>query len=251
MRLNWYIVIGIVLTSAFLLGLAADILLFGHTSETLYLLLIDLTFLPLQVLIVTLFLNRLLEIRERNELGQKVNIVIGVFFTEMGIDLLRYLSLFDASLDEMRAIAGVNENWSARDFSTMRKRLGSYTYSIDCHCADLNDLRQLLRDKHNLLLTLIANSSLLEQQSFTQLLWAVLHLARELDYRPDLDNLPEADYAHLSDDMRRVYVLLVTEWLSFAQRLKENQPYSFSLAVRLNPFTENPSAVIEEVEEQE
>lgn len=251
MRLNWYILIGIVLTAAFLLGLSADILLFGHTSETLYYLLIDLTFLPLQVLIVTLFLNRLLEIRERNELGHKVNIVISVFLTEMGIELLRYLSLFDATLDQMRAIAGVNENWSAKDFATMRKRLSSYAYSIDCHCADLKDLRQLLRDKHSLLLTLIANSSLLEEQSFTQLLWAVLHLARELDYRPDLDNLPEADYAHLSDDMRRVYVLLVQEWLSFTQRLKENQPYSFSLAVRLNPFVENPSAVIGEVAEQE
>lgn len=251
MRLNWYITIGIVLTAAFLLGLLVVILLFGHTSETLYLLLIDLIFLPLQVLVVTLLLNRLLEIRERNELGQRVNIVISVFFTEVGIELLRYLSLFDATLDEMRAIAGVSENWSARDFAVMRKRLGSYTYSIDCHCADLNDLRTLLRDKHSLLLTLVANSSLLEQQSFTQLMWAVLHLSRELDYRPNLDNLPEADYAHLSDDMRRVYVLLVTEWLSFAQRLKEKQPYSFSLAVRLNPLAENPSAVIEEIEGQE
>lgn len=250
MRLNWYIVTGAVLIAAFLLALAAVLFVFGRTSETLYDLLVDLTFLPLQVLIVALLLNRLLEIRERDELGQRVNIVIGVFFNEMGVDLLRYLSLFDTSLDEMRAIAGVDENWSARDFTAMRKRLAAYEYSIDCHCADLNDLRQLLRDKRDFTLGLLANSSLLEQESFTQLLWAVLHLSRELDYRADLNNLPEADYAHMSNDMRRVYVLLVTEWLAFAQRLKERQPYSFSLAVRVNPFAESPSAVTGEMEEQ-
>ncbi len=159
--------------------------------------------------------------------------------------------MFDTSLDEMREIAGVNESWSARDFAAMRKRLRSYDYSIDCHCADLEDLRQLLRDKHDFGVGLLANSSLLEQESFTQLLWTILHLSREFDYRPDLNNLSQADYAHLGDDMRRVYVLLVTEWLSFAQRLRESQPYSFSLAVRLNPFAESPSAVIEGMEEQE
>ena len=244
MRLNWYIVTGAVLIAAFLLALSAVLFVFGRTSETVYYLLVDLTFLPLQVLIVALLLNRLLEIRERNELGERVNIVIGVFFNEMGIDLLRYLSLFDTSLDKMRAIAGVNESWTAKNFATMKKRLGSYNYSIDCHCADLEDLRQLLHDKRDFGLGILANSSLLEQESFTQLLWAIQHLTRELQYRPDLNNLPEADYAHLSDDMRRVYVLLVTEWLSFAQRLKASQPYSFSLAVRLNPFAENPSPVI-------
>lgn len=246
MRLSWYTIIGIVLVAAFAAGLATVLLVFGHTSETLYYLLVDLTFLPLQVLVVTLIIDRLLAVRERHELGQKVNIVIGVFFREMAIDLLRYLSLFDTSLDEMRKIAGVTEDWGPRDFARMRRRLVGYPYTIDCHCADLKDLKALLEQKHDLILSLLSNPALLENQSFTDLLWAILHLTRELDYRKDLDNLPEADYAHLGDDMRRVYVLLVEEWLLFAQRLQHTQPYSFSLAVRINPFAEEPSAIVEE-----
>ena len=109
MRLNWYVVTITVLVAVFLLGLSAVLLLFGRTSETLYDLLVDLTFLPLQVMIVTLLLNRLLEIRQRSELGQRVNIVIAVFFNEMGGDLLKYLSLFDTNLDKMRAITGVTK----------------------------------------------------------------------------------------------------------------------------------------------
>lgn len=245
MRLNWYIVTAVALLAAFGAGLAVVLLVFGHAFETFYMLVVDLTFLPLEVLIVTVCINGLLEARERNELGQRVNIVIGVFFSEMGIDLLRYLSLFDRSLDEMRRIAGVNHDWSTRSFASMRKRLEAYEYTIDCHCADLADLKKLLQDKHEFILGLISNSSLLENESFTELLWAVLHLSRELDYRKNLDDLPDPDYAHLGEDMRRVYILLVKEWLSFAERLKGTQPYSFSLAVRLNPFSEAPSAIVE------
>ena len=245
MRRSWYIVTAAVLIAAFLVSLSAVLYEFRRASDTMYYLFIDLTFLPLQVLIVTLILNRLLEVRERNELGQRVNIVISVFFNEMGIDLLRYLSQFDVSLDEMRAIAGVNEGWTSRNFATMRKRLVSYDYSIDCHCADIEDLRGLLRAKHEAAFAIISNPSLLEQESFTELMWAILHLERELQYRPNLDDLSDADYAHLGSDMRRVYVLLVVEWLSFAERLKQSQPYSFSLAVRLNPLAQNPSANVD------
>lgn len=251
MRLNWYVVIAGVLIGAFAIELALSLLVFGRSHETFFLLVQDAMFLPLEVLIVTVFIDRLLAVRERHELGKRVNIVIGIFFTEMGVDLLRYLSLFDVSLDQMRRIAGVTEAWTARDFAQMRKRLQAYNYTIDCHCADLADLKSLLQDKHDFLLNLLSNGSILEHESFNELLWAILHLSRELDYRDNLSDLPDADYAHLGNDMKRVYVLLVKEWLSFAERLKETQPYSFSLAVRLNPFAEEPSAVVEEADNQE
>lgn len=246
MRSNWYILTSAALVAGFVATLAIVLLAFGRVEETLYLMLVSLAFLPLQALVVTLFIDRLLETREKEELGQRVNIVIEVFFTEMGIELLRYLTRFDRQLDDMRKIASVTQDWTSRDFSHMRKRLQSYAYNIDCHCAELSDLKSLLQDKHDFLPDLLSNSALLEHQTFTKLLWGILHLARELDSRPNVDDLPDADYKHLGDDMRRVYIELVSEWLSFAQRLKANQPYSFSLAVRLNPFVEKPSAVVED-----
>jgi hypothetical protein len=246
MRRNWYLTIGIVLVATFAAGLIFALLVFGRSRETLYLLVLDLISLPLNALVVTLFIDRLLQVRERHELGQRINIVIGVFFNEMGMDLLRYLSLFDRSLDEMRNIAAVDENWSRRDFANMKQRLESYHYTIDCHCAELGDLKALLQENHDFLLSLLSNASLLEHEAFTELLWAIMHVSRELEMRENLDDLPDEDYAHLGEDMRRVYVLLVKEWLSFVERLKISRPYSFSLAVRLNPFAENPSAVVED-----
>jgi hypothetical protein len=50
---------------------------------------------------------------------------------------------------------------------------------------------------------------------------------------------------HLNFDIKRAYILLVNEWLSYMKHLKEDYPYLYSLAVRTNPFNKNPKAEIE------
>ena len=80
-------------------------------------------------------------------------------------------------------------------------------------------------------------------EQFTELLWAVFHLADELSHRPTVQNLPERDYEHLSGDIQRAYALLTREWLSHLEHLKVSYPYLFSLAVRTNPF--DPAASVE------
>ena len=93
-----------------------------------------------------------------------------------------------------------------------------------------------LKERREFLLNLLSNSNLLEHDSFTELLWAVFHLAEELMNRKKLEALPEEDYKHLSGDIRRGYALLVGEWVDYMRHLKTNYPYLFSLAMRTNPF---------------
>jgi len=71
------------------------------------------------------------------------------------------------------------------------------------------------------------------------LLWAVFHLMEELFYRKDVLRLSDRDYDHISGDMKRAYILLIYEWLSYMKHLKDNYPYLFSLAMRTNPFDLN------------
>jgi len=85
--------------------------------------------------------------------------------------------------------------------------------------------------------------NLLEHETFTDLLWAVFHLAEELAYRKNVSLLPNSDYEHLIGDIKRVHVLLLSEWLDYMKHLREDYPYLFSLAVRTNPF--NPDAKTE------
>ena len=83
------------------------------------------------------------------------------------------------------------------------------------------------------------NPNLLEHESFTNLLWSVFHLTEELIHRRNLKDLPESDYQHLAGDIKRVYHLLILEWLDYMKHLKNNYPYLFSLAIRTNPFDDN------------
>jgi len=85
---------------------------------------------------------------------------------------------------------------------------------------------------------------LLEHESFTDLLWAVFHLTEELACRTNVKQLPDTDYAHLSGDIKRAYVLLISEWLAYMKHLKADYPYLFSLAVRTNPFDPNASVEV-------
>jgi hypothetical protein len=78
------------------------------------------------------------------------------------------------------------------------------------------------------LLRLLENPNLLEQEAFTEPLWAVFHLADELYYRPELTSLPNSDYRHLAGDAQRAYSELTSEWLKYMAYLLKRYPYLFS-----------------------
>jgi len=204
----------------------------------------SLAFLPISVLFVTLIINRLLRDREKRARLEKMNMVIGAFFSEVGTDLLIYFSDFDPKLDNIRKNLIVTNNWSEQEFSNVSKRLKNYNYSVEIQKVDLVHLRSFLIEKRAFLVRLLENPILLEHESFTELLRAVFHLTEELESRKDVKKLPDTDYAHLAGDIKRAYILLVYEWLDYMKYLKDNYPYLFSLAMRTNPFDQNASPIV-------
>jgi hypothetical protein len=72
----------------------------------------------------------------------------------------------------------------------------------------------------------------------------VVHLRDELAARTTFTNLPATDTAHIANDVKRAYSLLTLQWIDYMQYLKNRYPFLFSLALRTNPFVENPSPVI-------
>lgn len=174
---------------------------------------------------------------------KKLNMVIGAFFSDVGTTLLKSFPDFDLNYEGIRRNLIVTSDWSVREFSAVRKRLKSFDYKIKSQKGDLEGLKGFLTRKRDFLLRLLENPNLLEHESFTDLLWAVFHLTEELAFRADLKRLPDTDYDHLSGDIRRAYVLLISEWLAYMKHLKADYPYLFSLAVRTNPF--DPNAAVE------
>ena len=196
----------------------------------------DIGFLFLDVLIVMLVLHRLLEYREKRAVLKKLNMVIGVFFSEVGTELMRIFTRFDNDLSSIEKDLIVNENWTARKFLEAKKKVGHSQSTINIKEFDMAKLRNFLSEKRQFLLNLLENPNLLEHESFTDLLLPVFHLTDELSHRKDLTSLPDPDLKHLAGDIKRVYKKLILEWLDYMQYLKDAYPYLFSLAIRTNPF---------------
>jgi hypothetical protein len=135
-------------------------------------------------------------------------------------------------------------DWSTGFLLDTKKRLRAHEYRISADSAGLEELRGFLLRKRAFLMGLLENSNLLEHESFTDMLWAVCHLAEELSYREDLGRLPGSDTAHLAGDIRRAYSLLIVEWMDYAAHLKANYPFMFSLIVRINPYNKDSNPVV-------
>jgi hypothetical protein len=237
-NLAWFMLI----VSLLLYGL--EYLLFRKTGDIVFGLLGNLAFLPIYVLIVTLVIERVLKERDKIAMRQKLNMVIGVFYSEVGTVLLRDFTDFLVRHEELAAQLRVLPIWTNRDFKIANNFLANHEIDVDCRLGDLIQLKNFLMDKREFMLGLLENPNLLEHEDFTDLLWAVFHLMDELSHRDRLRNLPVSDTAHLAGDMRRAYTAAMLQWVDYMKHLNHQYPYLFSLAIRSNPFDPKASIVV-------
>lgn len=218
-----------------------DYLVDGSMKEVATSFLGNLAFLPIYIMVVTLTMEQLLKERERQTLRRKLNMVIGVFFSEVGTRLFRELSRAVVHHEQLRASLLVTAQWKEAEFSSALAFLGSHDIKVDCTALDINELKSFLVDKRSFLVGLLENQNLLEHEAFTDLLWSVFHLVEELDARESFSGIPLADVEHLNGDIKRVFGYLSQEWVLYMQHLKQDYPYLFSLAVRMNPMADKVS----------
>jgi hypothetical protein len=235
-RLKGYLLIGLSLISISGILYLLEIYIFQKKSDTLFYLLQDLAFVPIQVLVVSIIVEELLRRREKQVKLSKMNMAIGTFFSEAGTGLLRLFSAFDLSVSQIRSRLLIKGEWTDKEFDNVRKFLAAHVCSIDSGIRDLEELKAFLLDKRGFLLSLLENPNLLEHESFTDLLFAVFHLTEELAVRKTVTSLTPPDYHHVANDLKRAYVLLLAEWIAYVRHLKAYYPYIFSLVIRTNPF---------------
>jgi hypothetical protein len=240
---------GLLLIAICLLALSAIVFviqyeLFHDTRDMLFYLLQDLAFLPIQILLVAVIVERIITSREKARLLLKMNMVIGSFFSELGIRLLGDLTKSIKNLEGLRPLFAVQMDWTAEAWDRSLKAASGFDYRIDPDDLSLDSVRQLLAANRNLLTLLLANPNLMEHDRFTDLLWAISHLMEELSARESLTDLPASDRAHLAGDARRAYTLLTVEWLLYCRHLQKAYPYIFSLTIRMHPLQANPSAIV-------
>lgn len=213
--------------------------LFNNTHEGLFLLFQDLVFLPIHVVLVTLILDKIISIREKEEKMERLNILINDFFNEAGSDILEEMNRFVKNQEEIKSIMQITANYKDDDFKNAVKAVENVAIQADIRFSDIGVLKNNLLERKRNVLAMVENPSLLEHDRFTEMLWAVYHMTEELKARDNFHTLPHADFEHLCGDLKRAYRYLCIEWLFFNQYIKKRYPYLFSLSLRKSPFTDN------------
>lgn len=198
------------------------------------------TFLGVVASITDTFVKR----REESLRRQKLNMITGLFFSEMGNGLLKQFTQLDPEIDRLHKTLKISNEWADKDFIEANTGLKRHRFVIDSRRGDLFALREYLQKQAGLLLRLIENPIIQEHGNFTDLLRAIFHLRDELLNRVDLSELLNSDRQHLEGDIVRTYNLLIFEWLRYMRYLQKDYGYLFSLAIRVNPFDVKASAVV-------
>ncbi|MDD1725071.1 MAG: hypothetical protein LUQ07_08085 [Methanospirillum sp.] len=242
-EISWQIRLGVALLSCSALVYLAKLYFIDNIPGTVEYVFNSFGFLFINVLLVTLVINGLLSRRARKERLDKLNMVIGIFYTEVGDNLLSLIIPADPGREVLSRELLLQPNVPP-ETGRMKKNIGEYQFQLDPSQVDLPEIHHFLNEKRNFLLRLMENPVLLEHQSFTGLLQSTFHLAAELEQRKDLREPVQSDRLHLMGDISRVYGNLTREWVAYMDYLYRNYPYLYSLAVRTNPYDPSASAEV-------
>lgn len=215
-------------------------------SNTLTYIFNALGFLPLNVLFVTLIISGLLSRMEKQRRAEKMRMVLGIFFSEIGSDLVNIFVKCDSSCSKIRDALKVKTDWTKADFKNAADQISMICPTAKPCVEDFEHIRDKLAEKRDFILRIIENPVFLENEEISRIMQNILHISDELNLRKDLHSLPKSDLNHLSGDVNRVYCDLMKLWLTNMEYLSENYPHLFSLSIRASPFSEENNPIVME-----
>ena len=191
----------------------------------------ELAFVPLEVILVTLGLDKLVEKTHREEARSKVSIIETLYFNESGGTMLRYLTSFDPDAARLRELLQVTENWRSSDFRQAIRQLKSYPFLLDLDRIDFFGL-------HYHLSSMLENPALTQSEAFTEMIMKIYLLWEELDGRTNLYQLPEKDRNYLAELLHEIYRELTEYWLDNVYNHSIHNRFRLHRAIESNPFME-------------
>lgn len=243
---KWKLKVGIVLVLLSLGLYGAHFLLFRDMEHILVYGFGDIAFVPLEVLLVSLVIEGFLEKREKRKILEKLNMLIGVFYTRMGLKLLQKFVENDHNKAQIAKELIITSAWTDKDFKNATQQLERYKPELKVKVEGLIFLKKFLNKHIDFLTGMLQNPNVMEHETFTELLSAVFHLNDELNYREDLEELKQYEVDHFNIDLQRVYKLLTVEWIAYMKYIKVEYPYMFLTAMVHNPYEVRDPEEIEE-----
>lgn len=225
-----YIVVSLILVAISAIMFIIHYFVFGQAVNTAYYSLMNLCFIPINSLVVTLILERLIDYKAKQERMEKLNMLIGLFFTEVGYKLMCLIIKADK--------CGKNSIILFNDLDEVKSQVEKHKYIIDIEEIDLDKIMDVLLESSNLLVDLISNENIMQHEIFTDLLMSVIHLRDEITFYKN-DKTDQLDISHLEKDILRVYKNIAIQWVDYLKYLNKSYPFLYDNAIRINPFKFN------------
>ncbi|MBN1499946.1 MAG: hypothetical protein JW982_07320 [Spirochaetes bacterium] len=196
----------------------------------------DIAFIPIEVLLVTLIIHKILNEREKQKMLEKMNMLLGVFFSEAGKELLNIFINSDIHIQIFKTTFSIDPAMNDKDFKKIIFSLKQTRWNADVSKLDIIALAEFLLSKRDFFMKLLENPFLLEHNIFTDLMQSLFHLEDEFTQRMNARNMTDEDVAHIQIDIDRAYNYLLIVWVRYMKYLKNNHPYLFAFATKTNPL---------------
>lgn len=212
-----------------------DYFIFKNLMDTISNIIQGIAFIPIQLLLNTILINWVVEKQEEIKNGKKINVIIGVFFSESGTIILSELVKYDKSLEEFKKNFGTIKCLGKECLEKFREELKDYNPEIEICSCELKKLNTLLDSHRKGLVELLTNSFLKEDEFFSEVLMELIHLNDELRLRYD-EEMKEYEINHIKDDLIEAYKVLGMQWCDYMIHLYDFYPQLFQLAAVNSPF---------------
>lgn len=225
------------------------VLIFKDAHHTMIFLVADIAFVPLEVFFVTMVLDKILEKREKAHMVEKINMLIRLFYTKLGQELLNMFVETDNSVEEVRNRCQVNLETYEMDFRSAKEAIMDHKHRVDIKAIDLGHLKTMLDEQESLLVNMISSPVLIEYDSFSDLLLSLFHLREELNMKKisvDQSKMKPHQLDHIRVDINRAYRHLALEWVDYMMYLKDHYPFLYVTAIMKNPYDKRDLDTIEE-----
>lgn len=186
--------------------------IFHDPNTTFFYILQDFAFLPISVAIATIVIGEFLNERDKKERLGKTQMLTSAFFTELGGELLFSLAEISDGMDEVVNIMKENDIKDEKSLAHVQKLIKDVDIKVHLTEEDYNSTQELIKERHEILLTITSNPVLLEHENFTKLLWSIFHLVDEFALRGDYATLRPEEIAHLESDFSDTLEKLLINW---------------------------------------
>lgn len=198
----------------------------------------ELAGMPLEVILVSLFFDKLIEKTHEEENKSKLSIIETLFFNESGGNMLRYLSSFDPNSQKLSAILAVRMDWKSVDYQAARLHLKEYPFHLDVEKVDFFGLHYHLDERHAYYRNILENPAMTQSNEFTELVMKIYLMWEELDCRTDLYNLDLHEKHYLGELLTEIYEELAVYWLDNAHNHSIHNRPRLHRVIETSPFAQ-------------